>query len=62
MDILLSTFVKININKFNKEELEDLDKFLDYEDEFIYDIYQNKSKYIKFTTNKIVDIFRNFKI
>ena len=30
MDILLSKFVKKYINKFNKAQLDDLDKFLDF--------------------------------
>ena len=41
MDILLSSFVRFYINKLNKNELVDLDKFLDFEDEVIYNFYQN---------------------
>ena len=41
MDMILSKFVKKNIDSFSKEELEDLDKFLDFEDEIIYNFYQN---------------------
>ena len=41
MDILLSSFVKFYIDKLGIEELQDLDKFLDLEDETIYNFYQN---------------------
>ena len=35
MDILLSEFVRKYINEFTEEQLNDLDKFLDFEDEII---------------------------
>ena len=38
MDILLSTFVKFYINKLNRDELIELDSFLNLEDELIYKI------------------------
>ena len=40
MDILLSKFVKKYINNFNENELSELDKFLDFEDEVILNYYQ----------------------
>ena len=39
MDILLSGFVKKYINSFDEEELKQLDKFLDFEDEVISNYY-----------------------
>jgi|TARA_B110000881_G_C18541143_1_gene498642 antitoxin CptB len=62
MDILLSSFVKAYIDKFDKNELKDLDNFLDYEDEFIYNLYQNDTTNSKLPNNSIIDIFKNFKI
>lgn len=41
MDILLSNFVKDYIDQLNQEELEELDKFLNFEDDVILDFYQN---------------------
>ena len=35
MDILLSKFVNKYINKFDENELNELDKFLNFEDEII---------------------------
>ena len=39
MDLLLSKFDKENINNFDKEQLLELDKFLDFEDEIILNFY-----------------------
>ena len=62
MDILLSSFVKFYIDKFSNEELEDLDRFLDLEDEVIYNFYQNdiSSDFIK--KNKVSIHLKKFKI
>ena len=40
MDILLSSFVDKNITLFNKQLLDELDKFLNFEDEVIFNYYQ----------------------
>ena len=39
MDILLSSFVKKYINKFDFQLLKDLEKFLKFEDEIILKFY-----------------------
>ena len=39
MDILLSSFVKKNISKFDYEQLLELEKFLKFEDEIILNFY-----------------------
>ena len=62
MDILLSKFVDKYIDSFSKEELEDLFNFLNMEDEIIYNFYQPKKIDNKFKKNKILEIFRKFKI
>ena len=62
MDILLSSFVRFYINKLNKNELVDLDKFLDFEDEVIYNFYQNNVSNIALKKNKVSSLFKKFKI
>ena len=62
MDKLLSLFVKNHIDKFNIEELKKLEKFLDLDDELIYDFYKGKTTNIDFDNNKILDTFKNFKL
>ena len=62
MDKLLGSFVKNYIDKFTIEELKELEKFLDLDDELIYDFYKGKSKNIDFTNKKILNTFINFKL
>ena len=62
MDKLLGSFVKNYIDKFTLEELKELEKFLDLDDELLYDFYKGKSKNIDFTNKKILNTFINFKL
>jgi antitoxin CptB len=62
MDILMSTFVKFYIDKFNTDQLNELYKFLDIEDAEIYDFYLNNILTKSINENKISKIFKNFKI
>ncbi len=60
MDLLLSKFVKKHINKFDKNELIELDKFLDFEDEVILNYYQRDIIEQNIDKNKISKIFKKF--
>ena len=60
MDILLSKFVEKHINNFNENELSELDKFLDFEDEVILNYYQRDIVENNIDKNKISKIFKNF--
>ena len=62
MDKLLGSFVKNYIDKFNIEELKELEKFLDLDDELLYDFYKGKSTNIDFPNKKILNTFINFKL
>ena len=62
MDKLLGSFVKNYIDEFNIEELKELEKFLDLDDELLYDFYKGKSKNIDFTNKKILNTLINFKL
>ena len=61
MDILLGSFVKKYINKLNFEQLLDLEKFLELDDEVILDYYNNNSNNKKVGKKFIHKIFSNFK-
>ena len=39
MDNLIGSFVENHINRFNKKELNELEKFLDFDDDSLYKIY-----------------------
>ena len=58
MDLLLSKFVEKHINNFNENELSELDKFLDFEDEVILNYYQRDIVKNNIDKNKISKIFK----
>ena len=62
MDILLSSFVDKNIDLFNEHLLNELDKFLDFEDEVILNFYQNGIVRENIDKNEVSKIFRKFKL
>ena len=62
MDILLSSFVDKNINLFNEQLLDELDKFLNFEDEVIFNYYQYDIIKENIDKNEVSKIFKKFKI
>jgi len=62
MDILLSKFVKEHINKFNKVQLYELDKFLDFEDDVILNFYHHGIVKEKIDENTISKLFKNYSV
>ena len=62
MDILLSSFVKFYINKFTEEELKDLNKLLDLEDEVIFNFYKKDISNDSIKRNKVSSHLKKFKI
>ena len=62
MDILLSSFVDKNIDLFNEQLLDELDKFLNFEDEIILNYYQHGIIKENIDKNGISKIFKKFKL
>ena len=62
MDILLSKFVKKNIDKFDITQLKDLENFLNFDDEIILNYYNSDQKEKNIDKNEIAIIFKEFKI
>jgi antitoxin CptB len=60
MDILLSNFVKKYINIFDTSQLQELDKFLDLEDDVILNFYHHDVVEKNIDKNKISNFFKNF--
>ena len=62
MDILLSSFVDKNINLFNEQLLNELDRFLNFEDEVILNYYQHGIVKENIDKNEVSKIFKKFKL
>ena len=62
MDILLSSFVDKNIDLFNEQLLNELDKFLNFEDEVILNYYQHGIIKENIDKNEVSKIFKKFKL
>ena len=62
MDILLSSFVKYYVSKFNIDELKELEIFLNFEDEIILDYYNNDISRNNINKNGVSKYFKKFKI
>ena len=62
LDILLGNFVKKYIEKFNDNELQDLEKLLFIEDEIIYNWYFKKNFNNNISNTKVSLMLKNFKL
>ncbi len=62
MDILLTSFVKKNIQDLDLEDLKNLEKFLNFEDEVLYNYYHFNIVKKNIDKNPISKFFRKFKI
>ncbi len=61
MDKLLGSFTKKYINKLSNDDLVDLEKLLELDDNNLYNFYNSLNTNIKFKKNKINSLFKNFK-
>ena len=62
MDILLSNFVNKHIDEFDETLLIELEKFLNLEDEIILNYYHYDILDKKIEENKIIKMFKKYKI
>ena len=61
MDKLIGSFVKMHINNFNIQQLKELERFLDIDDDSLYKFYNNQNPEVDFTKSEIVKLFKRFK-
>ena len=61
MDKLLGKFVKKYINDLQKDDLIDLDKFLNIDDTNLYNFYNGFDTEFEIEKNNISLLFKNFK-
>ena len=62
MDTLLSKFVKKYIDEFDEIQLNELEKFLDFEDNVILNYYHHGIAEKNIDKNKISGIFRDYSV
>ena len=61
MDKLLGAFTNKYLNQLNNEELNELIKLLEIDDNNLYNFYNGLDTNIEFENNKINNLFKNFK-
>ena len=62
MDKLLGNFTKRYINNLDFEDLVDLEKLLEIDDDNLYNFYKGLETEIKIENNRINNLFKNFKL
>tara|TARA_B100000900_G_scaffold220537_1_gene187026 strand:+ start:876 stop:1067 length:192 start_codon:yes stop_codon:yes gene_type:complete len=60
MDKLIGSFVKDRIDTLNKEELIELEKFLEMDDDNLYKFYNNQISQIDQNDNDFLILFKNY--
>ena len=60
MDKLLGAFTNMYINKLNVDDLINLEKLLDIDDNNLYNFYNGLQTVIKIEDNNINNLFKNF--
>ena len=61
MDKLLGAFTKQYIDKFDANDLNELIKLLEIDDNNLYNFYNGLTTDIKYENNKVNSLFKNFK-
>ena len=61
MDKLLGAFTDKYLDQLNVEDLKELIKLLEIDDNNLYNFYNGLDTNIKFENNKINNLFKNFK-
>ena len=60
MDKLIGSFVKTNINRFDNNDLMDLEKFLDIDDDTLYKFYNDLISEDTLFNTKVGKLFKSF--
>ena len=60
MDKLMSSFVKMHIDKFDIKNLKDLEKLLEIDDDNLYSFYNGTNTRYIFEDNNVNRLFKNF--
>ncbi len=60
MDKLVGSFVEKHINKLNNNDLNELEQFLDIDDDALYKIYNREVNDSNLINSKIIKLFLSF--
>ena len=60
MDKLIGSFVQSNIDKFNDIQLEELEKFLEIDDDTLYKFYNGFKIETEINKNEILKLFKAY--
>ena len=60
MDKLIGSFVKTNINRFDNNDLMDLEKFLDIDDDTLYKFYNDLISEDTLFNTKVGKLFKSY--
>ena len=61
MDKLIGAFTNTYLDKLNIDDLIDLEKLLDIDDNSLYDFYNGVPSKVEFKDNYVNSLFKNFK-
>ena len=61
MDKLIGSFVQSNIDKFNYIQLNELEKFLNIDDDTLYKFYNGLKIETVYVKSEILELFKDFK-
>ena len=60
MDKLMGSFVQINIDRFDVKELNELEKFLNIDDDTLYKFYNDQLNEVDFIESPVLKLFKRF--
>ena len=60
LDKLIGSFVDEYINQFNQSDLNELEKFLEIDDDTLYKFYNDQTTVKVIKKSKITELFKNF--
>ena len=60
MDKLIGSFVQKNINQFSKNQLKELERFLEIDDDTLYKFYNDQLNETDFVKFEVFKLFKDF--
>ena len=61
MDKLIGNFVQQNIDKFDLNQLRELEKFLSIDDDTLYRLYNNQIEKVENINSNFVNLYKSYK-